>query len=231
MVRAMSVSPQAPCELGGEGMVALVGGRRFRPALPPGLARLPGPTVVLGASCAGAQLGAFRVLAVAVTARRGARVGLYVARFVVDDGDARVAGACRWGLPAELGTLEWHAGHDATGLLWREGGITIQAPAPARRLVPVSLPLWLLQQRSDGLVSVQVRLRGWARPTGVRVEVHGASTAAAGLEGRHLGATMSGLCAVLRPARRLAGMPVSGRVSLGAPDAARCAAGPTRVTS
>ena len=128
-----------PWRLSGECIVGLARGGGGREPLPPGIEPLPGPCLVLGAQYDQSPVGPYRELAVAEPARLGARVGMCVTTMVVTTAESRRAGRANWGLPKELGTLEWHHDGDARVLRWIEHDLVVRA-TPLGRRSPRSCP-------------------------------------------------------------------------------------------
>ena len=178
-----------PWRLSGECIVALARGGGRREPLPPGIDPLPGPCLVLGAQYDESPVGPYRELAVAEPARLGARVGMCVTTMVVTTAESRRAGRANWGLPKELGTLEWLHDGDARVLRWLERDLVVRATALGLPL-PTLVPFRTLQRRTDGPVSALARVRGLARPAKVEVTVPEGDPLA-WLAGGHLGTVLS----------------------------------------
>lgn len=178
-------------------------GRDERP-LPTGMARLPGPTIVGAISYRSSPVGPYRELFVARPSRLGLRPGLTVTTMVVDSAGSRLAGRTNWGLPRELGTLEWKIdGHERV-MTWRERGVTVRGQA-ARFALPMAAPVRTLQHRGDGPVLVPGR--GWGRASTARIELHtAAGDDLATMAGAHRGVLVHGLGVLMQPARRPLGL-------------------------
>ena len=211
-------APNAPWELSGDCMLALVWRDGTRPELPQGLQPLPGPTLVAAARHASSPVGPYLELVVATPARLGARAGLCITTMVVDSAESRVGGRLNWGFPKELGTLRWSAEGDSRELVWEERGVLVRG-APVGPGVPMVLPVHALQRRADGPVVVPCRLRGLVRVSRVAVSVPDGD-ALAGLAGQHAGAVVRGYQLVVAPARRPAGAAATRRAPLQAPEPA-----------
>ncbi|HEX2192107.1 MAG TPA: acetoacetate decarboxylase family protein, partial [Acidimicrobiales bacterium] len=184
----MEVGPR-PWRLSGECIVAVVRGGGARDGFPGGIEPLPGPRLVLGAQYDESPVGAYRELAVAEPARLGTRVGMCVTTMVVTTAESRRAGRANWGLPKELGTLEWIHDGDARVLRWIERDLVVRA-SPAGPPLPALVPFRTLQRRVDGPVSAMARVRGLARPAKVEVTVPEGDPLG-WLAGGHLGTVLS----------------------------------------
>jgi Acetoacetate decarboxylase (ADC) len=178
-----------PWRLSGECIVGLARGGGGREPLPSGIERLPGPCLVLGAQYDESPVGPYRELAVAEPARLGARVGMCVTTMVVTTTESRRAGRANWGLPKELGTLEWLHDGDARVLRWIERDLVVRA-VPLGPPLPALVPFRTLQRRADGPVSAMARVRGLARPAKVEVSVPDGDPLT-WLAGGHLGTILS----------------------------------------
>jgi hypothetical protein len=186
--------------------------------LPAGVERLPGPRVVIAARYDNSPVGAYLEFAVGVPARAGARPGLCVETMAVTTTEARVGGRANWGFPKELGTLSWSSSGAERTVRWEEREIEVRAAASGPPL-PVLVPLWAVQRRSDGLVTVGGRLRGLARLASVEISVPD-DDPLAGLSGRHRGAVVSGAHLVMSKARLHEKSPVAERSPRGAAEPA-----------
>jgi hypothetical protein len=184
----VEVGPR-PWRLAGECIVGLARGGGGREILPAGIEPLPGPCLVLGAQYDESPVGPYRELAVAEPARLGTRVGMCVTTMVVTTAESRRAGRANWGLPKELGTLEWLRDGDTRVLRWIERDVTVSA-TPVGPPFPTLVPFRTLQRRADGPVSALARARGLARPAKVEVAVP-ESDPLAWLAGGHLGTVLS----------------------------------------
>jgi Acetoacetate decarboxylase (ADC) len=191
-------APGAPWALRGECLVAVC--PRAGPAgLPPGIDRLPGPSVLVAARYTDSPVGPYLEVAVACPARVGPRPGLCVTTMVVDSSDSRAGGRHNWGFPKELTTLHWSTQSGSTSLRLA-GGLEIRG-RPHGPALPLALPLWCLQLRVDGPVIVLGWMRGRFRPATVDVNVPAGDPLAA-LAGRQRGFRVTGLHLVMGPARR-----------------------------
>lgn len=219
-------APQAPWELAGECVVALVrGGCRGAP-LPPGVHPLPGPAAVLAARFESSPVGAYLELAVGVPARWGPRPGTCITTMVVDSPTSRLGGRTNWGFPKELGRLAWAADADQRSLVWEDRQIEVRATL-GRHSFPFVMPLRAIQRRGDGLVVVPARLRGWGRVGPVEILTPGDDELAP-LAGRHHGVVVSGARVVVDPARRPTGLGSPVRVPRAAPALNGALAGPAQ---
>jgi hypothetical protein len=203
--------------LTGECVVGLAPGAGVA-QLPPGVERLPGPRIVIAACYDDSPVGPYLEFAVAVPARAGARPGMCVETMAVTTAEARVGGRTNWGFPKELGTLTWSAVGAERTLRWEEREIVVTG-APGGPPIPTLVPLWAVQRRSDGLVSIGARLRGLARLASVEISVP-ADDPLAGLSGGHRGAVVSGAHLVMSKARLHEKSPVAERAPRGAAEPA-----------
>ncbi|HWC12932.1 MAG TPA: acetoacetate decarboxylase family protein [Acidimicrobiales bacterium] len=178
-----------PWRLTGECIVGLARGGGGRKALPADIESLPGPRLVLGAQYDESPVGPYRELAVAEPARLGTRVGMCVTTMVVTTAESRRAGRANWGLPKELGTLEWLHDGDARVLRWLERDVVLRA-TPVGLPLPALVPFRTLQRRADGPVSALARVRGLARPAKLEVTVPDHDPLS-WLAGGHLGTVVS----------------------------------------
>ncbi|HUQ39686.1 MAG TPA: acetoacetate decarboxylase family protein [Acidimicrobiales bacterium] len=209
--------PEAPWRLSGEALVGLVWAGRDRRPLPDGVGRLPGPTLVGAVSYTSTPVGRYRELFVARPSRLGMRPGLTVTTMVVDSADSRMAGRLSWGLPKELGTLEWSVDGDERVMTWRERGLVLRGTTSAFRL-PVIAPVRTMQRRADGAVLVPGRW--WGRVSMARVTVETADDDdLAPLAGVHRGLGIRGLGLVMQPARHPLGRLKSLTAPATAPEA------------
>ena len=184
----MEVGPR-PWRLTGECIVGVVRGGGGRDGFPADIDPLPGPRLVLAAQYDESPVGPYRELAVAEPARLGTRVGMCVTTMVVTTVESRRAGRANWGLPKELGTLEWLRDGDARVLRWIERDLVVRA-SPAGPPLPALVPFRTLQRRADGPVSAMARVRGLARPARVEVTVPEGDPLD-WLAGGHLGTVLS----------------------------------------
>ena len=171
-------------------------------ALPAGIERLPGPSLLVAARYREAPVGPYLELAVASPARIGARAGLCVTAMAVDSSESLSGGRSNWGFPKELSSLHWTARPDRWSLGADNLGLSVVA-SPRGPAVPVVAPVCCLQRRADGPVLVPGWLRGRARPARVEVSVDiEAADPLPALAGRHRGLVVAGLRLVISRARR-----------------------------
>lgn len=206
----------APWSLAGESLACLVRTTPSGRALPDGLERLPGPSLVVAVSYVGSPVGPYLELAVGEPARLGARPGWCITTMVVDSAESRRDGRLNWGYPKELGTLTWRVDGDQRTLHWAEADLTVSGRCTRARL-PFLVPVRSLQRRADGPVVVPGRLRGRASLTGVTVTVGGRHDLVR-LAGTHPGLHVAGMRFSVRPARHPAGWASSLRAPLRAPE-------------
>ena len=192
------MTPEAPWNLRGECVVAWAGGGTSGPP-PAGVRPLPGPSLVVAARYTASPVGAYLELTVAGPARLGPRPGFSVTTMVVDSEDAREGGRSLWGFPKEVSPLRWTAGPDGPSLRLEDRGIEVRA-RPRGPAFPVAVPLWFLQEREDGPVSVRAWLRGRARRADVDVQVPTGDSLGP-LRDSRLGFAVSGLRLHVGPAR------------------------------
>ena len=215
----MGTAPFAPWMLGGEAIVGLArwrGGPRV--PLPDGIARMPGPCLVVAARDADSPVGPYLELAVGEPAWLGLRPGWCITTMVVDSQQARVGGVLNWGFPREMGKLRWHGDADCRELVWEERGLVVRGRGRGPS-VPLVAPLRSLQHRSDGRVVVPGRLRALGRLARVTVQTFPGDDLA-GLAGDHTGAVVAGMRFVVHPARHPAGLTATLRAPLRAPEPA-----------
>lgn len=222
-----SSSPPAPWTLAGESIVCLARGADAV-ALPPGLRRVPGPTLLAAVRYTGSPVGPYLELAVGRPARLGSRVGWCITTMVVDSPASRIGGRASWGFPKELGTLSWMrvAAGEERVLRWDEREVEVRG-VPTRFRIPALVPLRALQRRTDGPVVVPGRLRGLARLAKVTVSVPPDDPLGA-LGGDHLGVVVDSLRFVVKPARHPFGLTSSLRAPLHAPEPALSSPVPAR---
>ncbi|HEV7887909.1 MAG TPA: hypothetical protein VGO92_10140 [Acidimicrobiales bacterium] len=205
-----------PWHLSGELVVAWVArrpGRRTR--LPVGVAPLPGPAVVVALSYADSPVGPFLELSVGEPARIGLRPGFCVTTCVVATPDSRVDYKMNWGVPAELGAMVWEVDGQARRLTWLDRGVVVEGRAHRWR-VPAMVPGRSVQRRSDGVVVVPRRVRGWLGLG--RAVVHAPEgDPLSWAEGGHPGGVMTGMRMVVSPARHPFGLLSTLRAPLQAP--------------
>lgn len=214
-------APHAPWALRGEVVAAVVGGRHrslvgaggvgnagdVGARLPAGVRPLPGPAVALGVRYTDSPVGAYLELSVWEPARLGLRPGWCVSAMVVSEAAAKVGCRLNWGLPAQLGELEWSAEGDVRVVRWAEGGVVLRAVPRGRVVLPVVLPMRSVQERSDGPVLVPRRLGALLRRARVEVAVEpGGEEGLSWLAGVHGGAVLSAARLVVRPARHPSGV-------------------------
>ena len=200
--------------------------RAVAPELPSGLTSLSGPAVVTAMTYDDSPVGPYRELSVAVPARLGLRPGLCTVAMVVTSADARLECRRTWGLPAELGALQWSAGDGERVMVWRERGLVLRGRAwgpPLAAVVPLRWVQWL----PGGPVVLPRRLRARMRLARCQVEVP-VDDELAWLGGGHHGLAVQGARIVASAARRPAGLlssvPWRQRVRSGAPEPAGGAA-------
>ena len=209
-------APVAPWVLGGESIVALARpATRSRPPLPHGLARIPGPVLLVGACYTGSPVGPYLELAVLEPARLGLRPGWCTTTMVVDSPESRMGGRLNWGYPKELGSLTWLADGPERELRWAERDVVLRGRA-GRVALPFLVPVRSLQRRDDGPVVVPGRLRGRARLAQASLSVPDGD-ALAPLAGGHPGFLVAGMRFVVRPARHPVGLASSLLAPLRAP--------------
>ncbi len=210
-------APAAPWALSGECVAATV-----RPGtgavLPPGVHAVPGPRLVLGARYDQSPVGPYLELAVCVPARIGARVGLCVTTMVVNTVDARRGGRVNWGLPKELGTLDWSEDGETRILHWAERDLTLRG-SPIGPPMPTFVPFRLLQRAADEPVTATARLKGRGRLARVVVEV-AADDPLAWAGGTHAGTVVSSACLAMGEASAVRTARVAGRPARPATEAA-----------
>ncbi len=187
-------------------------------ALPYGLERMPGPTLLAAVCYTGSPVGPYLELAVGEPARLGIRPGWCITTMVVDSAESRLGGRASWGYPKELGTLTWRSDGDERELHWVERDLTVTGRCTRARL-PFLAPVRSLQRRADGPVVVPGRLRGRACLTSLTVEV-GSGDDLATLAGPHRGVHVAGMRFLIRPARHPIGFTSSLRAPLHAPEPA-----------
>ena len=186
----------------GECILAAAGPQAAAGPLPPGIAPLPGPAVLVAERHAESPAGPFATFVLGRPARLGPRVGVCFTTAAVSSTDSRMAGRHHWGFPGELATLRWDSGPDQHTIRWEERDIVVRARF-RRGAFPVVVPFRAIQRRDDGPVVVPGRLRGRARSG--RVTFDGGGAAAGGLAGSHRAVHIAGLRLVLDPARSPAG--------------------------
>ena len=194
---------EAPWSLRGEALVAFCGGG----------------AVVLAERYEASPVGPYISLGVARIARVGLRPGLRFTTMVVDNHDRLSAGRRNWGLPGEMGTLNWATVGDETVVVWHERGVELRGWVRGGGF-PLFAPLRLLQHRADGPVVVPTRIRGHFRKADIDVIVPDDDEELTPLRGRRRGVLITGLSAQLRPARVAVGHLWSGRAPASAPDVA-----------
>lgn len=190
--------PQSPWAMAGECILAPAGDQTTAGPLPPGIARLPGPAVLVAERHADSPAGPFVAFVLGRPARIGPRAGVCFTTAAVSSTDSRVAGRHHWGFPGDVATLGWDSDVDTHTLTWEERGLVVRAHF-GRRSLPVAIPFRAVQRRADGPVVVPGRLRGRARRGRVTIEVHDGGLS--GLAGTHRAIHVAGLRLVLDPAR------------------------------
>ncbi|MDQ6796800.1 MAG: acetoacetate decarboxylase family protein, partial [Actinomycetota bacterium] len=160
-------APPGPWALSGECFVGVI-----RPGLaaelPIGVHAVPGPRLILGARYDQSPVGPYLELAVCEPARLGGRIGMCVTTMVVNTVEARRGGRANWGMPKELGTLDWSADDDDRTLTWAERGLTLRA-RPMGPPLPALVPFRSIQVGAGGPLSATARLRGRGRLARVAV--------------------------------------------------------------
>ena len=193
---------QAPWAMTGECILAIAGPQDAAGPLPPGIAPLPGPAVLVAERHADSPAGPFTTFVLGRPARLGPRAGICFTTAAVSSTDSRMAGRHHWGFPGELATLRWDGGLDDHTIRWEERDLVVRATFH-RGAVPLVVPFRAIQRREDGPVVVPGRLRGRARSG--RVTFSGGGAGTSGLTGSHRGVYIAGLRLVLDPARAPAG--------------------------
>jgi len=145
--------------------------------------------MLVGARYDQSPVGPYLELAVCEPARLGGRIGMCVTTMVVNSVEARRGGRVNWGMPKELGTLDWSAEGDVRILHWAERDLTLRA-TPIGPPLPALVPFRAVQGGFDGPAAATARLRGRARLARVRAEVD-ADDPLAWAAGAHLGAIVS----------------------------------------
>lgn len=215
----------APWTLAGESMIGLARCPRSLGPMPAGLARMPGPALLLGVRYTGSPVGPYLELAIGEPARLGARLGWCFSTIVTDSSASRTAGCTNWGFPKEIGTLAWDGDGGERELRWAERDVVLRGE-PTRFRIPALVPIRALQRRADGPVVVPGRLRGIARLARVTVEAP-PDDPLVPLIGRHPGCTVDSMRFIVRPARRPFGLTSSLRAPLHAPEPALSSPVPT----
>ena len=215
-------APHAPWSVRGEVLVALARWRDGRAGrLPAGLRPLPGPAAVVAVRYTDSPVGPYVELSVAEPARLGLRPGLCVTNMVVSEPVAKVGNRLNWGLPAEVGRLDWSSDGDGCELVWYERGLVVSG-RPVGPLLPAAMPVRSVQRRGDGPVLVPRRLAALLQIARAEVRVPD-DDPLAGLAGRHPGALLRSVRMVVHPARQPSGALSSFRAPLQAPELARWA--------
>jgi Acetoacetate decarboxylase (ADC) len=212
-------APVAPWALSGESLVALVACPGSLGELPTGLARVPGPVLVVAARYDDSPVGPYRELAIGEPARLGARPGWAFTTMAVDVPEARLGGRLNWGFPKELATLEWSSVDGEHRLRWSERDIVVRG-APGRVRVPVLMSLRALQRRNDGPVVIPSTLRGLGRFARLAVEAPDDDPLAPLTGRRHRGVHIASLKLTVRPARHPVGVASTLLAPLRAPEPA-----------
>lgn len=194
--------------------------------LPHGLARGPGPSLVVAVCYTGSPVGPYLELAVGEPARLGMRPGWCITTMVVDSAESRLGGRLNWGYPKELGSLTWVADGEQRTLRWAERDVEITGRCTRMRL-PFLVPVRSLQRRGDGPVVVPGRLRGRACLTKLTITT-GGDAELGDLAGSHRGVHVAGMRFLVRPARHPIGFTSSLRAPLHAPEPALFLTSPCR---
>lgn len=211
-------APVAPWALTGESLVAVTRGGAAASPLPAGMARIPGPGLVIANRYTDSPVGPYLELAIGCLARLGARPGWCFTVMVVDNPEARMGGRLNWGFPKELGKLLWRQDGDERELRWVDRDLCIRG-VPSKFVLPMLVPMRALQRRADGPVVVPARLRGRARPAQVTVYAP-QDDPLAGLAGKHRGVHVAGMKFTVRPARHPIGLASTLLAPLRAPEPA-----------
>ena len=211
-------APVAPWALSGESLVTLARCPQTPGPLPEGMARLPGPAVVVANRYNDSPVGPYLELAVACPARLGPRPGWCFTTMVVDSPEARVGGRLNWGFPKELGRLVWSRDGDARELRWVDRDICVRG-LPRSLVLPFLVPMRALQRRGDGPVVVPGRVRGRARFSDVTIYAPKDDPLSC-LSGTHRGVHLAGMHFTVKPARRPVGFSSTLLAPLRAPEPA-----------
>lgn len=211
-------APVAPWALSGESLVTLARCRSTPGALPDGVARVPGPVLVVANRYSQSPVGPYLELALACPARVGPRPGWCFTSMVVDNPDARVGGRLNWGFPKELGRLVWSHDGDERELRWVDRDVCVRG-VPRSIVLPFLVPMRALQRRGDGPVVVPGRIRGRARLADVSVYAP-AEDELSCIAGRHRGVHLAGMHFTVRPARQPVGFSSTLLAPLRAPEPA-----------
>ena len=182
-------APPGPWSLAGEFVVGVMRLPPSGSSLPAGLHRVPGPHLLLAARYDESPVGPYLELAVSEPARLGARLGMCVTTMVVTTPEARVGGRANWGLPKELGSLDWSHDGDTRVLRWFERDVVVRA-TPIGPPLPTLVPFRTLQRRADGPVAAVARVRGRARTARVELSAPPGDPWSP-MTGAHLGALVS----------------------------------------
>jgi hypothetical protein len=211
-------APVAPWALTGESLVALVA---CPPPgeLPAGVARIPGPVLVVAARYASSPVGPYCELAVGEPARLGPRPGWAFTTMAVDVAEARLGGRLNWGFPKELATLEWSVVGDQRRLRWSERDVVVTG-VPTRAPVPFLMSLRALQRRNDGPVVVPAVMRGLGHFARITVEAPDDDPLAPLARRGHVGVHVASLRLTVNPARHPIGVASTLLAPLRAPEPA-----------
>lgn len=197
---------EAPWLLHGEGLLAWCAPPPSLPAaVPPRLARLPGPAAVVAMRYDDSPVGAYCELSVLVPARLGLRPGMCVVAMAVTSADARLECRRLWGLPAEVGALRWEADGRDRAMVWDGRGITVRAHQTRYALAALA-PVRSLQWRDGGPVVAPRRLRARVAPARCHLAVDDGDDPLAWMAGAHRGLVIQGARIVASAARRPAGV-------------------------
>jgi hypothetical protein len=211
-------APVAPWALTGESLIAVARCRTAPGPMPAGMAKLPGPALVIANRYTDSPVGPYLELALGCPARLGARPGWCFTTVVVDHPDARMGGRLNWGFPKELGKLLWRQDGDERELRWVDRDICVRG-TPSKVVLPLLVPMRALQRRADGPVVVPARLRGKGRIASVNVYVP-QDDLLAPLAGTHRGLHVAGMRFTVRPARHPVGFASTLLAPLRAPEPA-----------
>lgn len=200
--------------LEGESVVALVSHHGVPGALPQGLRAVPGPMLLTATRFDSSADGPFLELALAELARCGTYIGWCRTAVVVDRPDVQRATRGGWGPLGHAGSLTWQIDGNHRTLVWVEAGVAVSGRV-RRPPMPWLLPQRVLQRRGGQSVVIPTRLRGLLHAGLVTVEADSSapdrsplSRRLEVLQGRHVGAVVTGLRTRARPARAAQSVPV-----------------------
>lgn len=217
-------APVAPWAVAGESLIAVARCPDPPGTLPAGLAKLPGPALVIANRYTDSPVGPYLELAIGCPARLGARPGWCFTTMVVDNAAARKGGQLNWGYPKELGKLLWRQDGDERELRWADRDVCVRG-TPGSLVVPFLVPMRSLQHRVDGPVVVPARLRGKARTASITVYAP-KDDGLARLAGTHRGVHVASMKFVVKPARHPVGFASTLLAPLRAPEPALVSSAP-----